>query len=104
MSKLHIAYSHESTDLEPWASSTSFSIVNDENLYEHLGDISYALSFRGACFKYEINEFRYQETFINYFDLKLAHFDGDWKANTFFKVLNHSLAVLCAGSGTLLYN
>ncbi|KIM94471.1 hypothetical protein OIDMADRAFT_60798 [Oidiodendron maius Zn] len=36
--------------------------MNDEDLYEHLGDISY------------------QETFINYFDLKLAQFDGDWKA------------------------
>ena len=49
-------------------------------------------------------EFRYQETFINYFNLKLVDFDGDWKANTFLGVLNHSLAVLCAGSGTLLYN
>ena len=28
-------------------------------------------------------EFRYQETFINYFNLKLVDFDGDWKANTF---------------------
>ena len=52
----------------------------------------------------KLNEFRYQETFINYFNLKLVDFDGDWKANTSFKVLNHSLAVLCAGSGTLLYN